>query len=83
MPWYVCRVLAKPDSGEGERCGETGCVEDEELQASGDGGMLLVDLRRPTLEKRCVLSLEPRPWRELGRMWAAGELGELEQGDVL
>lgn len=57
--------------------------EEEELQARGEGGMLLVDFRRPTLEKRCVLSLEPRPWRELGRMCAAGELGELEQGDVL
>ena len=30
-----------------------------------------------------MLSLEPRPCRELGRMWAAGELGELEQGEVL
>lgn len=74
--------MAKPDSGEGERCGERGWVEDE-LHASGEGGMLLVDLRRPTLVYRCVLSLEPKPWRELGRMCAAGELGELEQGDVL
>lgn len=57
--------------------------DEEELQARGEGGMLLVDFRRPTLAKRCVLSLEPRPWRELGRMCAAGELGELEQGDVL
>ena len=54
-----------------------------EVQARGEGGMLLVDFRRPTLVKRCVLSLEPSPCRELGRMCAAGELGELEHGDVL
>lgn len=70
-----------PGSGEGERCGERGRVE--EVLARGEGGMLLVDFRRPTLLKRCVLSLEPRPWRELGRMCAAGEPGELEHGDVL
>lgn len=40
----------KPGSGEGERCGDSGWLEDEEeLQASGEGGMLLVDFRRPTL----------------------------------
>ena len=47
LPWYVWRVLAMPGRGEGERCGDRGWGE--ELQARGEGGMLLVDLRRPTL----------------------------------
>lgn len=75
--------MAKPESGEGERWGERGCTEDEEeLHARGEGGMLLVDFRRFTLAKRCVLSFELRPWRELGRICAAGELEELEHGEV-
>lgn len=41
------KVLVMPKRGEGERWGDRGWVE--ELQARGDGGMLLVDLRRPTL----------------------------------
>jgi len=60
-PWYACRVLARPGRGEGERWGERGwggqqevdaaaaAAAAEEVQASGDGGMLLVDLRRPAL----------------------------------
>lgn len=39
----------KLGKGEGERCGDRGWAEDEELQARGEGGMLLVDFRRPTL----------------------------------
>ena len=58
-------------------------MEDVELQARGEGGMLLVDLRRPTFVYLWVLSLELSPCSELGRMCVAGELGELEQGDVL
>lgn len=53
-------------------------------QASGEGGMLLVDLRRPVLG-RGGPSLAARPCRELGRVWpaAAGEAGLLELGDAL
>ena len=44
-PWKEeCSALAMFGRGDGERCGE--------VQASGEGGMLLVDLRRPTLVKR-------------------------------
>lgn len=47
------------------------------MQASGEGGILLVDLQRPALVYR------PRTCRELGRAWGTGELGELEQGEEL
>lgn len=36
-------------SGEGDLCGEGGWGTEEGVQANGEGGMLLVDLRRPTL----------------------------------
>lgn len=66
--------------GEGERWGDRACGE--EVQARGDGGILLVDFRLPTLVYRWLLSLDPRPCRELGRIWTAGELGELEHGEA-
>lgn len=47
------------------------------MQASGEGGMLLVDLQRPALEYR------PKTCRELGRACGTGEFGELEQGEEL
>jgi len=69
-----------PDRGEGERGGGAGTGG----QASGEGGMLLVDLRRPALG-RGGPSLAARPCRELGRVWpaAAGDAGLLELGDIL
>lgn len=47
------------------------------MQASGEGGILLVDLHRPALVYR------PKTCRELGRACGTGELGELEQGEEL
>lgn len=69
-----------PGRGEGERGGGAGTGG----QASGEGGMLLVDLRRPVLG-RGGPSLAARPCRELGRVWpvAAGEAGLLEFGDTM
>lgn len=66
--------------GEGERGGGVGIGG----QARGEGGMLLVDLRRPALG-RGGPSLEARPCRELGRVWpaVAGEAGLLELGDAV
>lgn len=68
-----------PGRGDGERGGGVGTGG----QASGDGGILLVDLRRPLL-CRGGPSLAARPCSELGRVWpVAGEAGLLELGDTL
>lgn len=68
-----------PGRGDGERGGGVGSGG----QASGDGGMLLVDFRRPLL-CRGGPSLAARPCSELGRVWpVAGEAGLLELGDTL
>lgn len=48
FPWKEWIVLVMLDKGEDECCGDRAC-EDEDVQASGEGGILLVDLRRPTL----------------------------------
>jgi hypothetical protein len=71
-----------PGRGEGERGGGGGAGVGG--QASGDGGMLLVDLRRPLLW-RGGPNLAARPCRELGRVWLAeaGDAGLLELGDTL
>jgi len=49
LPWKEWGVLGYPGSGDGERWGEGGRWAEEGVQARGEGGMLLVDLRRPTL----------------------------------
>lgn len=68
-----------PGSGDGERGGGGASGG----QASGDGGMLLVDLRRPLL-CRGGPSLAASPCRELGRVRpVAGEAGLLELGETL
>lgn len=68
-----------PGRGDGERGGGA----DTGGQASGEGGILLVDLRRPVLW-RGGPNLAARPCRELGRVWpVAGEAGLLEFGDPL
>lgn len=50
MPWKGWVVLGCPgSSGEGDLCGDVGRGAQVGVQARGEGGMLLVDLRRPTL----------------------------------
>lgn len=47
LPWKEWRVLEMLGKGEGERWGDRACGE--EVQARGDGGILLVDFLLPTL----------------------------------
>lgn len=47
FPWKPCRDLGWLGRQEGEHWGESGCGGG--MQASGEGGMLLVDLQRPAL----------------------------------
>lgn len=41
--------LEEKDKGEGERCGDDAWGVGDGVQARGEGGMLLVDFRRPVL----------------------------------